>query len=159
MQQSHSFRAKAPETMRRAQAVCLSQGIAWEPTGDTSLVRLGVAEATVRDAEFVDCQNWTVRWAPPWAITPVRSEAFSEGTLDELRQRLAIIAMIDVLVGREVANDDLVVSAIGFLSAFAGPTPVPEGIAYVDFVAWRALSGDLAAWFELRFAKSRVFAI
>lgn len=149
---------KALAILARAGSISLNQGIDWSPTGETEIAHLGVAKVRVRSAEFIDPLDWATRPAPPLEVTPVNSKDFSEGTLDELRQRLAVIAMIDVLVGREVANDDWIAAAIGFLSHSAGPMPIPEKIAYVDFVVWRALSGDLAAWFELRFAKSRVFA-
>ena len=149
---------KALTILARAWSISLSQGIDWSPTGEREIAQLGAAKVRVWNAEFIDTLDWSTRPAPPQKVEPISSKGPFEGTLDELRQRLAVITMIDVLVGCGVANDDRIAAAIGFLSNSVGPTPIPEEIAYVDFVVWRALSGDLAAWFELRFAKSRVFA-
>jgi hypothetical protein len=154
-----------PQAKDRADSIALGQGWQWESLrSDPETVRLGAGEALVRPCQFVSWLDDECLPAPPEVVGAVDLEAFSSGTLTELRLRLLVIGMLVVLV-RDDDAPGTIRGALAFVEEFGGKAAKSKGFAGTepvlieDFIAWRDCGRDLATWFAKRFVVSRLHAI
>jgi hypothetical protein len=155
------FPTPKPPTGVKAHACALrvahSQGLKCKPGGDERSLKLGRWRVVVEGVEFVDIFGGSRRPAPPRIIRAVHPGTFSEGTLEELRCRLASVTALEALIDESFDIND-VEAALDFVRHRGWRFPVTYAIAAEDFRSWRVLTGDFGAWFAMRFVKTRMFA-
>ncbi len=160
-------RAKSlSRAMRRAAIiVAADQGLEVETEDEVVEIKLGSSSVYGRKASISERNSKgrviSRRTAPPEIYGPTDVDAFSDGTLEEFRMRLAVVFLLLVLVpilGDE-RDIDTVPAALCFAKDAYGIEKIDWLLAEKDFVAWRVLDGDVSAWFDLHFAHTRVSAI
>ena len=156
--QVESKKQLAPKAERIASRVALDQGLEWGCEGESRSIKLGRQRVGIKDVALVHTVDGSRRWAPPRVVKAVDPEAFTEGTLDELRCRLAAITALEGLLGEDVGIHE-VAAALDFLRDSGVHLPIDHAVVEIDFLAWRVLTGDLDAWFDLRFVCSRITAV
>jgi hypothetical protein len=125
---------------------------------------LGVSKMLVQPCQFVSRQGNERLAAPPDVLWPVDPDAFTAGTLAELRLRLVIVGLLAVLL-RDDDAPEAIQAALASVGDSCGTTVesrdfgAARQVLAEDFVAWRGCGRDLGVWFVDRFLVSRLCAI
>ena len=153
----------APQVLRAAaEAIAVDAAAGFSKIDLSYVIRLGRQYVTAQAGMILtlNAKRGIASWrlAPPVVLRPLRKNAFSPLTLDEINYRLAAVLGIDVLVGysqKPGVVQDAIRVAMAMQDAFQSVDPL---VAEIDFLTWRDLGCDLSAWFDVRFASSRMLA-
>jgi hypothetical protein len=153
---------------REAEAIAWEQDLRMAPCGWVTM-KIGTARIRLRHVDFHESRHDGLHSyycaAPPELGVVLDSGRMSEGTLEELRMRLAIILAIDAITvaGADFNHgDDLhaVLAAMDFAKLqHRCFREVDPHVAEIDYLTWRGHGRDLSAWFDVRFVRSRLFAV
>jgi hypothetical protein len=156
MQHDNTRKYNPDTALEAACSIAADQGDAIVEDLAKGMEWLGLDQVQTREFRIVqtDARGKLASFsAPPLVLDP--NGAFSRPMLDEINFRLICVMIIECLIGNSRDPGDIL-AAIWFAKdsrrAFRAMDPL---VAEPDFLAWRALQGDLSAWFDFRFAISR----